>query len=129
MRGFSFKNETFVILIACLIWLSTSATSNATTTAKYRRHTSGHHHVHIRKSKPNNGLKFNVLDYGAKGDGKSDDTKAFQAAWVNACKADASMIIVPSGYKFLVGPTSFSGSNCHKNIVFQVVTKFQQTSP
>ncbi|KAM0026986.1 putative endo-polygalacturonase [Helianthus debilis subsp. tardiflorus] len=120
MRGFSFKNETFVILIACLIWLSTSATSNAATTAKYRRHTAGHHHVHIHKSKPNNGLKFNVLDYGAKGDGKSDDTKAFQAAWANACKADASMMIVPSGYKFLVGPTSFSGSNCHKNIVFQL---------
>ncbi|XP_076889604.1 polygalacturonase At1g48100-like [Bidens hawaiensis] len=120
MRGFSFKNKTFVILTSTLVCLSTFAVCNAATTTKYRRHTGGHHQVHTDKSKPNGGLKFNVLDYGAKGDGKSDDTKAFQAAWANACKAEASMMIVPSGYKFLVGPTSFTGSNCRKNIIFQL---------
>ncbi|KAI7735496.1 hypothetical protein M8C21_017854 [Ambrosia artemisiifolia] len=120
MRGFSFKNVTSIILIASLVWLSTSAICNAATTAKYWRHTARQLQVHTDKSKQNKGLKFNVLDFGAKGDGKSDDTKAFQAAWANACKAEASIMIVPSGYKFLVGATSFSGSNCHGNIVFQL---------
>ncbi|KAK9076165.1 hypothetical protein SSX86_004498 [Deinandra increscens subsp. villosa] len=112
MRGFSFKYKTFVILIAGLLWLSTSAVCNAATTGKYWRHT--------HKSKPRQRLKVNVLGYGAKGDGESDDTKAFQAAWGDACKSEASMMIVPLGYKFLVGPTSFSGSNCHKNITFKL---------
>ncbi|KAI5580712.1 hypothetical protein BDE02_08G171800 [Populus trichocarpa] len=63
---------------------------------------------------------FNVLDFGAKGNGKSDDTKAFQAAWAAACKVEASTLIVPAEYVFLVGPISFSGPYCQANIVFQL---------
>ncbi|CAA0818257.1 Pectin lyase-like superfamily protein [Striga hermonthica] len=63
---------------------------------------------------------FNVIDFGAKGDGIKDDTKAFQAAWAAACKAEASSIIVPAEYVFLVGPISFSGPYCQHNIVFQL---------
>nr|XP_023922553.1 polygalacturonase At1g48100-like [Quercus suber] len=63
---------------------------------------------------------FNVLDFGAKGDGSTDDTKAFQAAWAAACKIEASMITVPAEYEFLVGPISFSGPYCQANIVFQL---------
>ncbi|KAF2292762.1 hypothetical protein GH714_028165 [Hevea brasiliensis] len=63
---------------------------------------------------------FNVLDFGAKGDGKSDDTKAFQAAWAAACKVEASTMLVPAEYVFLVGPVSFSGPYCQANIVFQL---------
>ncbi|XP_059656129.1 polygalacturonase At1g48100-like isoform X2 [Cornus florida] len=63
---------------------------------------------------------FNVLDFGAKGDGTTDDTKAFQDAWAAACKVEASMIIVPSEFMFLVGPISFSGPYCQPNIVFQL---------
>ncbi|KAF5443140.1 hypothetical protein F2P56_035726 [Juglans regia] len=63
---------------------------------------------------------FNVLDFGAKGDGSTDDTQAFQAAWAAACKVEASMIMVPSEYVFLVGPISFSGPYCQANIVFQL---------
>ncbi|KAF8390431.1 hypothetical protein HHK36_024957 [Tetracentron sinense] len=63
---------------------------------------------------------FNVLDFGAKGDGNTDDTKAFQAAWAAACKIEASTIMVPSDFVFLVGPISFSGPYCESNIVFQL---------
>ncbi|KAJ0678471.1 putative endo-polygalacturonase [Helianthus annuus] len=69
---------------------------------------------------PQKGSKFNVLDYGAKGDGASDDTLAFQAAWADACKVEASTMIVPSDYEFLVGPISFSGPYCQRNILFQL---------
>ncbi|KAA8530225.1 hypothetical protein F0562_004934 [Nyssa sinensis] len=67
-----------------------------------------------------NSAIFNVLNYGAKGDGKSDDTKAFESAWAAACKVQASTMVVPSGSVFLVKPISFSGPNCEPNIVFQL---------
>ncbi|PIA61915.1 hypothetical protein AQUCO_00200126v1 [Aquilegia coerulea] len=67
-----------------------------------------------------NSTIYNVLDFGAKGDGSTDDTKAFQAAWAAACKVEASTITVPSQYIFLVGPISFSGPYCESNIVFQL---------
>ncbi|PPD93086.1 hypothetical protein GOBAR_DD09980 [Gossypium barbadense] len=63
---------------------------------------------------------FNVLDYGAKGDGRTDDSKALEAAWADACKVEASTVMVPSGSTFLVGPVSFSGPSCQPNIVFQL---------
>lgn len=73
---------------------------------------------------------FNVLDYGARGDGKTDDSKAFEAAWADACKVVASTMVVPSGSVFLLNPISFSGTNCEPNIVFQLDGKIiAPTSP
>ncbi|XP_043723187.1 polygalacturonase At1g48100-like [Telopea speciosissima] len=63
---------------------------------------------------------FNVLDFGAKGDGNTEDTKAFEAAWAAACKVEASTVMVPSDFVFFVGPISFSGPYCQPNIVFQL---------
>ncbi|KAL1317179.1 hypothetical protein HN51_069276 [Arachis hypogaea] len=63
---------------------------------------------------------FNVLDFGAKGDGSTDDTKAFQATWGAACKVEASTMLVPADYTFYVGPMSFSGPYCKPSIVFQL---------
>lgn len=63
---------------------------------------------------------FNVLNFGAKGDGKSDDTKAFQATWAEACKVESSTMLVPADYVFFVGPISFSGPYCKPNIIFQL---------
>ncbi|KAM7279748.1 hypothetical protein ACFE04_006882 [Oxalis oulophora] len=65
------------------------------------------------------GVIFNVLNYGAKGDGRTDDSKAFSAAWDAACKTAGSTMEVPTGSVFLVGPISFSGS-CAPNITFQL---------
>ncbi|MCD9638584.1 hypothetical protein HAX54_022644 [Datura stramonium] len=78
-----------------------------------------------RKQEPrqpsiHNSYVFNVLDYGAKGDGTTDDTKAFEATWIEACKVEGSIMMVPSDYDFLVGPISFSGPHCEENIGFQL---------
>jgi hypothetical protein len=54
-----------------------------------------------------------------------DATQAFQAAWAAACKVEASTLIVPAEYVFLVGPISFSGPYCQANIVFQVSVKYR----
>ncbi|RWW76060.1 hypothetical protein BHE74_00015878 [Ensete ventricosum] len=64
---------------------------------------------------------FDVLDFGAKGDGVTDDTKAFEDAWAAACKVEGSTVVVPAEFEFLVGPISFSGPYCQPNIVFQAL--------
>ncbi|KAE8692596.1 polygalacturonase [Hibiscus syriacus] len=77
---------------------------------------------------------FDVLHFGAKGDGKLmtpvycgthlfsvyGAKQAFQAAWAAACKVEASTVVVPAESIFLVGPISFSGPYCQANIVFQL---------
>ncbi|XP_060184290.1 polygalacturonase At1g48100-like isoform X2 [Lycium barbarum] len=106
--------------------------STTFSTSLYKKKGSNHHNngksntkpttpqPSLSPSLPNMPTIFNVRDFGAKGDGKSDDTKAFEAAWEAACKVESSTIFVPSEYVFLVGPISFSGPYCQHNIVFQI---------
>ncbi|KZV23921.1 polygalacturonase [Dorcoceras hygrometricum] len=63
---------------------------------------------------------FNVLEYGARGDGSSYDTKAFQAAWTATCKANGGVMVVPSGHTFLLQPIIFNGDKCQPNVAVQV---------
>ncbi|KAL3749981.1 hypothetical protein ACJRO7_011023 [Eucalyptus globulus] len=71
-------------------------------------------------SVPNNSTTFNVLDFGANGNGNTDDTKAFQDAWAASCDVEASTMVVPANYVFLVGPISFVGEHCQENIILQL---------
>ncbi|XP_073128548.1 polygalacturonase At1g48100-like [Henckelia pumila] len=63
---------------------------------------------------------FNVLNFGARGDGSSYENEAFEAAWAATCKADGGVMVVPSGYTFLLRPIIFSGGKCQSNVVVQV---------
>ncbi|KAI3901802.1 hypothetical protein MKW98_013917 [Papaver atlanticum] len=53
---------------------------------------------------------FNVMRYGAAGNGKKDDSEAFLKAWEDTCGAEEpSVMVIPSGRTFLVKPMTFSG--------------------
>ncbi|KAK9923466.1 hypothetical protein M0R45_031884 [Rubus argutus] len=58
---------------------------------------------------------FNVLDYGAVGNGQIDDSKAFVKAWNASCLTKASKgtptLVIPAEKTFLLQPTIFSGSS------------------
>ncbi|XP_017970601.1 PREDICTED: polygalacturonase At1g48100 [Theobroma cacao] len=62
---------------------------------------------------------FDVLSFGAKGDGVSDDSKALLAAWKAACKVPGATVEIPSEFKFLVKPLTLQGP-CMPNLVFQI---------
>ncbi|KAM7490121.1 hypothetical protein LguiA_033042 [Lonicera macranthoides] len=55
---------------------------------------------------------FDVVKYGAVGDGKTDDTQAFLKAWNDFCLAtdhDNPILNIPKDKTFLLGPLSFNG--------------------
>ncbi|XXG58581.1 hypothetical protein AAC387_Pa04g0861 [Persea americana] len=53
--------------------------------------------------------EFNIMDHGAKADGKTDDAQAFQDTWMAACGSSGpATIIVPKG-DYWMGPLKFTG--------------------
>ncbi|GFP89698.1 polygalacturonase [Phtheirospermum japonicum] len=65
-------------------------------------------------------VTINVLDFGAKGDGNTDDTKAFQKAWTEACSSSGDVnFVVPQNKDYLLKPIRFSGP-CTSDITVQI---------
>lgn len=53
---------------------------------------------------------YNVMTYGAKGDGITDDAKAVQAA-IDACsEAGGGQVLFPSGHTFMTGPVELKSN-------------------
>ncbi|KAI9074738.1 hypothetical protein K1719_043270 [Acacia pycnantha] len=63
---------------------------------------------------------FNVLQYGAVGDGSTNDSPAFLKAWKDVCgsKSQSSSLIIPAK-TFLLRPLTFRGPCKSKNIIIQ----------
>ncbi|RDX58481.1 hypothetical protein CR513_62201, partial [Mucuna pruriens] len=60
----------------------------------------------------------NVNDYGAKGNGNTDDTEAFKKAWQVVCSSGEAILVVPQE-NYLLKPIRFSGP-CKPNIEIQI---------
>ncbi|KAK7379631.1 hypothetical protein VNO80_05095 [Phaseolus coccineus] len=56
-------------------------------------------------------LTFNVVSYGATGNGHTDDTQAFVKAWKDVCGAtrNNAKLLIPNNKIFLLQPLSFKG--------------------
>ncbi|XP_058074494.1 probable polygalacturonase At1g80170 isoform X2 [Magnolia sinica] len=62
-----------------------------------------------------------IDDYGAKGNGVNDDTKAFMDAWEAVCSCSSrSVLEIPAGKIYLVGPIDFGGP-CQSKVSGTVV--------
>ncbi|CAL5047757.1 unnamed protein product [Urochloa decumbens] len=133
MKGLSISNASSAnatLLLALLLLVTTSPSFVQHCVARRESHhrppPAGRHHppppapVMPPPSSPPFLSTFSVLDYGAVGDGTTDDTKAFAASWSSACAAGASTVLVPVSYVFLVGPITFTGDSCVSNMIFQV---------
>lgn len=62
---------------------------------------------------------FDVTEFGAVGDGSTDDTAAFRSAWKAACQVENGVVLAPSGLVFTITSTIFTGP-CQPGLVFQV---------
>ncbi|CAM0877108.1 unnamed protein product [Alopecurus aequalis] len=69
------------------------------------------------KTRPN---VFVLDNYGARGDGKNDDTEALAKAWRAACASSRpAMLLVPKGKSYLIKAITLSGP-CKSSVVFMV---------
>ncbi|XP_038998463.1 probable polygalacturonase At1g80170 [Hibiscus syriacus] len=75
-----------------------------------------------KKKKKTDGNTFNVISFGAVGDGVEDDSKGFKDAWNAACGSSASspMVVVPQGKTFLLQPLTLDGECNSNNSTFQI---------
>ncbi|KAM6565696.1 hypothetical protein CsatA_024824 [Cannabis sativa] len=62
---------------------------------------------------------FDVMSFGAVGDGVADDTAAFKEAWKAACGVESGVVLAPADYCFKITSTIFSGP-CSPGLMFQV---------
>ncbi|XXG57457.1 hypothetical protein AAC387_Pa03g4604 [Persea americana] len=62
----------------------------------------------VRKKPPKPG-SFNVMDFGAKGNGLAEDTRAFMAAWQAACSYTGSARLLIPKHTYVLGQVKFAG--------------------
>ncbi|KAL5725064.1 galacturonan 1,4-alpha-galacturonidase [Ranunculus cassubicifolius] len=134
------KNSPVFLLLLLLIIFAALFTSSIEARKNHNKKTKGHKHQKQRKGggsgnyapgpehapapAPSHGSYptsdiFDVLSYGAKGDGIADDSKALQAAWKAACRVGFSTVRIPSGSKFLIKPISLQGP-CMPHLALQI---------
>ncbi|XP_025012845.2 polygalacturonase ADPG1-like [Ricinus communis] len=66
--------------------------------------------------------KYNVLSYGAVGNGIVDDTMAFMKAWNDTCKdSRRPVMVVPMGKTFLVYPVTLFGPCNSSNLIVMIL--------
>ncbi|XP_021803726.1 polygalacturonase-like, partial [Prunus avium] len=52
---------------------------------------------------------FDIKKYGAKADGKTDDSQAINSAWKEACASTTPSTVVIAKGNYMAGPVKFQG--------------------
>ncbi|KAI3899739.1 hypothetical protein MKW92_001465 [Papaver armeniacum] len=82
-------------------------------TLRFRGISNGHTKVSAKRM-------MSVADFGAKGDGKTDDSKAFLKAWKKACSSkNAVDLVIPKKKNYRLKPATFKGP-CKSNIAIKI---------
>nr|DAD47813.1 TPA_asm: hypothetical protein HUJ06_017750 [Nelumbo nucifera] len=78
--------------------------------------------IGANKNSNSSNTTYNVLDFGAVGDGSADDSQAFKEAWQASCMSsdDSPIMLIPNGKTFLLRPVTFSGGCKSNNIHVQI---------
>ncbi|CAN8277089.1 unnamed protein product [Cochlearia groenlandica] len=69
-----------------------------------------------------NGQIYNVLDFGATGDGETDDSEAFVETWKAMCGSSGSLksLLIPPNNTFLLQPLLFQGPCKSPSVIIQL---------
>ena len=101
-------------------WLSRRAPSLAVRGSRRRAHNNSSWILDLSYSslftmmaihRQGSGRTVDVRDYGAIGDGKEDDTHAFNQALLELKLTDGGILLVPGGFKFCIRPIHLTVSN------------------
>ncbi|XP_010554840.1 PREDICTED: polygalacturonase ADPG2-like [Tarenaya hassleriana] len=98
-----FRNH-FLPVCVLILSLSTLLTSTVSTSST---------------QKPSRATTVTVSDFGARGDGKTDDTQAFVNAWKKACSTSGAVLLVPKGKTYLLKAIRFQGP-CKSPLTIQI---------
>ncbi|XP_020548145.1 probable polygalacturonase At3g15720 [Sesamum indicum] len=113
LQGFS---TYFLILLCVILELSTTKDAHATSVFE------AYDHYGPPAPQPQQ-TTLNVMEFGAVGDGKTDDSSAFESAWEAGCRNGSGSVTIsaPSGKTFLVFPIQFGGPCQPYNITLEIL--------
>ncbi|XP_058772292.1 polygalacturonase At1g48100 [Vicia villosa] len=100
------------LLIFSLVTFSVDARKTNMKKKLHKHHKDSHPH-------PTQVNTYDIMSFGAKGNGVSDDSEAFLAAWKSACKVAGATIKVPEKLKFLIKAITLQGP-CMPNLTLQI---------
>ncbi|KAJ7951882.1 Pectin lyase-like superfamily protein [Quillaja saponaria] len=73
------------------------------------------------RTRPRSKRVFYIDDFGAKGNGLNDDSKAFKDAWKSACSLSGrAKVVIPSGKSFLLHPIDIAGP-CQSKVTLRIL--------
>ncbi|XP_004489794.1 probable polygalacturonase At1g80170 [Cicer arietinum] len=120
----------FFLSLLFLIFFTFSVDARKTNIKKKLHKDGGNRHTRGKGSHPPSPLPryeshptqvntFDIMSFGAKGNGVSDDSEALVAAWECACKISGATIKVPAKFKFLIKPITLQGP-CMNDLTLQI---------